>query len=71
MNINKLSVNELMLRNKDNIFLDTIIKEKAQRLEDENKRLRETLKNIENDDFQIPATIWEMRNKALGKVKEE
>ena len=33
--------------------------------------LFEALINIENDDNRIPATIWEMRNKALDKALGE
>ena len=33
--------------------------------------LFEALLNIENDDNRIPATIWEMRNKALNKALGE
>lgn len=33
--------------------------------------LFEALINIENDDNRIPATIWEMRNKALNKALGE
>ena len=33
--------------------------------------LFEALINIENDDKRIPATIWEMRNKALNKALGE
>jgi hypothetical protein len=33
--------------------------------------LFEALINIENDDNKIPATIWEMRNKALNKALGE
>ena len=33
--------------------------------------LFEALLNIENDDNKIPATIWEMRNKALNKALGE
>ena len=33
--------------------------------------LLEALINIENDDNRIPATIWEMRNKALNKALGE
>ena len=33
--------------------------------------LFEALINIENDDNRIPATIWELRNKALNKALGE
>ena len=33
--------------------------------------LFDALINIENDDNRIPATIWEMRNKALNKALGE
>ncbi len=31
--------------------------------------LLEALKNIENDDGRIPATIWKMRNDAIAKAE--
>jgi hypothetical protein len=33
--------------------------------------LLEALENIENDDGSIPATIWEMRNAAIAKARND
>lgn len=47
------------------------LKTEVELLEKENAALREVVENIENDDGRIPKTIWDMRNKALEKIKDE